>query len=369
MPNKRVSQQTYKRRRMVALAVIILLLIIIICLISSACSNKNSNTVKGKSTVSTTPASSATQPFSSVSTATSSASQKTSSTVTTTAISGTLPDDGSNVQSIELSFNSVTLSIGESQMPIVTMGPDTAEDKSEKWSSSDASIASVDDVGNITGVKAGTCYITVASVNNPRVYAEVKVTVTDSASTSSNTSLSNTAATNSGGVTTIQGIVIANKSYPLPQGYDPGLDATTKSQFDALSAAAAAEGLNIYLASGYRSYSTQERIYNNYVANYGQESADTFSARPGYSEHQTGLAIDLNSIDDSFADTPEYTWLVKHAHEYGFIIRYPADKVSITGYKYEPWHIRYLGVDTATAVYKSGKCLEEYLGINSQYAN
>ena len=125
--------------------------------------------------------------------------------------------------------------------------------------------------------------------------------------------------------------------------------------------------LSIYLSSGFRSYETQNRIYNNYVSNYGQSSADTFSARPGHSEHQTGLAIDVNSIDDSFADTPEAEWLASHAHEYGFIIRYPKGKESITGYKYEPWHIRYLGVEKATEVYNSGLTLEEFLGIDSEY--
>jgi LAS superfamily LD-carboxypeptidase LdcB len=102
---------------------------------------------------------------------------------------------------------------------------------------------------------------------------------------------------------------------------------------------------------------------------YGQSTADTFSARPGHSEHQTGLAIDVNSIDDSFAATPESAWLASNAHRYGFIIRYPKGKEHITGYKYESWHIRYLGVDTATAVYNSGLTLEEYLGIDSKYSN
>lgn len=180
------------------------------------------------------------------------------------------------------------------------------------------------------------------------------------------------AITSSGGssdqLTYIQGILIANKTYSLPSDYNPGLDPTTRAKFNELSAAAAKENLNIYLSSGFRSYDYQKRIYNNYSNIYGSETADTFSARPGHSEHQTGLAIDVNSIDDSFAGTPEAVWLSKHAHEYGFIIRYPADKVDITGYKYEPWHIRYLGVETATAVYNSGLCLEEYLGIDSKYS-
>ena len=113
--------------------------------------------------------------------------------------------------------------------------------------------------------------------------------------------------------------------------------------------------------------SDQERIYNNYVAIDGIVKADTYSARPGHSEHQTGLAIDVNSIDYTFLNTPECEWLAKNAHKFGFIIRYPKGKEAVTGYSYEPWHIRFLGVDTATAVYNSGLCLEEYLGITSAY--
>lgn len=170
------------------------------------------------------------------------------------------------------------------------------------------------------------------------------------------------------GITYVNGILIANKTYALPQDYAPGaLDAEVKSAFDVMQKAAAAEGLNLYISSGYRSYSTQDTIYNNYVRQDGREKADTYSARAGHSEHQTGLCFDLNTIDDSFANTPESAWLEKHAQEYGFIIRYPKGKEHLTGYQYEPWHLRYLGNELAQKVYDSGLCLEEYLGITSQY--
>ena len=145
------------------------------------------------------------------------------------------------------------------------------------------------------------------------------------------------------------------------------MDPTAQAAFDEMAADAAAQGLNLYISSAFRSYEYQDGLYNRYVAQDGQELADTYSARPGHSEHQTGLAFDLNTIDDSFANTAEGQWVAEHAHEYGFIVRYPADKVAITGYQYEPWHIRYLG-DEAAAVYESGLCLEEYLGITSEYA-
>lgn len=169
------------------------------------------------------------------------------------------------------------------------------------------------------------------------------------------------------GITYVNGILIANKTYSLPADYAPGVNEEAKAAFEQMKQAAATEGLNIYISSAFRSYEYQTKIYNNYVARDGQQQADTYSARPGHSEHQTGLAFDLNSIDDSFANTPESDWVAQHAHEYGFIIRYPADKESVTGFKYEPWHLRYLGVDTATKVYESGLCLEEYLDITSIY--
>lgn len=168
--------------------------------------------------------------------------------------------------------------------------------------------------------------------------------------------------------TFINGILIANKTYPLPADYNPGMDSDASNAFLKMQSDAKKEGLNLRLSSGFRSYKEQSEIYKSFVKNYGQTSADTFSARPGHSEHQTGLAIDLNSIDDSFAETPECTWVHENCYKYGFILRYPKGKEKITGYKYEPWHIRYLGVEMATEVYESNLCLEEFLDITSCYA-
>ena len=169
--------------------------------------------------------------------------------------------------------------------------------------------------------------------------------------------------TNTNGFTYVKGILIVNKKYSLPSNYAPGLLPETETAYNNLAAAARNEGYSIPLISGFRSYETQNTIYNNYISIYGQAATDTFSARPGHSEHQSGLAMDVGKIDDDYGNTPEGKWLALNAHRFGFIIRYPKGKEHITGYKYEPWHIRYLGVDTATKVYSSGLTLEEFLGI------
>lgn len=163
--------------------------------------------------------------------------------------------------------------------------------------------------------------------------------------------------------------LIANKTYSVPASYDPGdLTADCRAAFRELAAAAAGEGLNIYELSGYRSYQTQQNLYARYVAEDGQAAADTYSARPGHSEHQTGLALDVNSLSSSFAYTAEGIWLAENAWKYGFIIRYEKEKEDMTGYIYEPWHIRYVGRDLAAAVTENGLCLEEYFGITSIYS-
>jgi hypothetical protein len=168
--------------------------------------------------------------------------------------------------------------------------------------------------------------------------------------------------------TYIKGILIVNKTYALPSTFGSGLTTETSNSFAAMQAAAAAAGHNIYISSGFRSFASQTSIYNRYKANEGQAGADTHSARPGHSEHQSGLAFDLNTITQAFGSTPEGVWTAQNAHLYGFIVRYPQGKESITGYIWEPWHLRYVGVDVATELYTSGQTLEEYLGVTSVYS-
>jgi D-alanyl-D-alanine carboxypeptidase len=134
-------------------------------------------------------------------------------------------------------------------------------------------------------------------------------------------------------------------------------------------AAAKGQGINLMLASGYRSYSYQTTLYNGYVATQGQAVADAQSARPGYSEHQTGLAADVEplsrncEVEQCFATTPEGIWLAKNSYKFGFIIRYPQNGQNITGYEYEPWHIRYIGIPAATEMHNEGvTTLEQFFG-------
>lgn len=172
------------------------------------------------------------------------------------------------------------------------------------------------------------------------------------------------------GVTYIDGVLIVNKTYSLPEEYGSGLTTNTTNAFNSMQKDASKEGLNLYISSGYRSYYTQKTLYNNYVARDGVANADTYSARAGHSEHQTGLAFDLNTIDESFANTKEGKWVSNNCYKYGLILRYPKGKENITGYIYESWHLRYVGVELATKLYNNGNwiTLEEYYGIDSKYS-
>ena len=170
------------------------------------------------------------------------------------------------------------------------------------------------------------------------------------------------------GITYVNGILIANKTYDLPSTYNPGgILPEAQTAFNEMKAAAARDGLNLWICSGFRSYNYQRDLYNSYVNRDGKAKADTYSARPGHSEHQTGLAMDINMAGDAFNNTREAKWLAEHCAEYGFILRYPQGKQDITGYKYESWHVRYLGKPLAAEVTDSGLTLEEFLCIDSVY--
>lgn len=174
-------------------------------------------------------------------------------------------------------------------------------------------------------------------------------------------------------------LLICNKHYKLSNTYTGNLvtmsstysrrggaqlDSVAYEAFKSLSDAARSEGLNVVNQSAYRSYSNQESIYNSYLSSKGRAWTDKWSARPGHSEHQTGLALDVATYTtvalDDFKNTKEFTWMQNNAYKYGFILRYPDGQEYITGYGYEPWHYRYVGVDAAKIIHDENITFEEY---------
>ncbi len=136
-----------------------------------------------------------------------------------------------------------------------------------------------------------------------------------------------------------------------------------KVAFEKMASDAKNDGFNIIAVSTYRSYEYQDKLYSGYVKDKGFYYADMASARKGHSEHQTGLAVDVsnNTLDyDNFEDTKEFTWMINNSYKYGFILRYPKAKFHITGFKYEPWHYRYVGIATAKYIHDNNITLEEY---------
>ena len=166
-------------------------------------------------------------------------------------------------------------------------------------------------------------------------------------------------------------IIIANKKYPLSPSYNPGEDATAKAAFVRLRNDMINQGFNVgHAYSGFRSYDTQKTLYQNYANRDGYAAADRYSARAGYSEHQTGLAYDLTDRSGNLLEDKTATdWLNNNAYKYGFVVRYQPGKESVTGYMPEAWHIRYIGKE-AKEVYESGKSIEEYFGFDGgDYTN
>ncbi|HSX32408.1 MAG TPA: M15 family metallopeptidase [Candidatus Saccharimonadales bacterium] len=166
-------------------------------------------------------------------------------------------------------------------------------------------------------------------------------------------------------------LVFPNVPLRVPGNESMKLRSETATALEQLIASAKNAGFNLMLASGYRSYNYQVGLYGGYVKSLGQSEADKTSARPGHSEHQTGLALDVEpatkecELEQCFGTLPEGKWIAEHAYEYGFIVRYPADKIGVTGYEYEPWHLRYIGKDLAAELHaKKVTTLEEFFGVN-----
>jgi zinc D-Ala-D-Ala carboxypeptidase len=183
--------------------------------------------------------------------------------------------------------------------------------------------------------------------------------------------------------------VVVNKKRPLPNNYKPGdlvvpdvplrlgskaeqmqVRAETATALKEMFAGAKIAGHKLMLGSGFRSYTLQKSFYDGYVAKDGKAAADTYSARPGHSEHQTGWGLDIDRLDQKchlekcLGDLPEAKWLAQNAFKYGFILRYTTDKESVTGFQYEPWHFRYIGKELAAEMQKQNiTTLEEFFGL------
>ncbi len=172
-------------------------------------------------------------------------------------------------------------------------------------------------------------------------------------------------------------LVIVNKYHALSSNYIPNLTTMENSytsvagakmeveayeHFKEMVDAAKLEDIKLFNVSAYRSYATQDTLYTNYVKRDGVDGADRYSARPGHSEHQTGLASDINTASSKahFENTKEYSWLISNSYKYGFILRYPENKEYLTGYKFEPWHYRYVGVEVATYIHEHNITYDEY---------
>ena len=173
-------------------------------------------------------------------------------------------------------------------------------------------------------------------------------------------------------------LMLVNKYHYLPENYNPNDIVDVKNwycygenkikeevyqKFIEMFNAAKEQDKKLIISSGYRTYEDQKETYDNYVDRYGVKKADGLAARPGYSEHETGLTLDITTgkaTKDTFESTEEFTWLKENSYKYGFILRYPKGKEDITGYDYEPWHYRYVGVEVATKIHDLDITFDEY---------
>ena len=302
-----------------------------------------------------------------------------------------------------------------------TLSPEKAESqyKNILWSSTDQTIATVDQNGTVTGVSNGICTIVATSENNPDITFKYTITVSggsnkvtkattiyistseftttttttpptlpvatappntvapqDSVDTTtvpeSESEVVTTTTTAIAQPTYINGILLVNSEHPLPADYVPdssqvsgsyGLLSYVQQAFDTMSTDANAEGVSLYINRGYVSYLDQEAIFEDAFFKYSDQSyVIHYYDEAGYSDSQTGLSILLNSADNTFDDTAEAQWVANNCYKYGFIVRYPQGKEGSTNHQYRSYQIRYVGVDVATAIHQGSLSLEEYLG-------
>lgn len=221
-------------------------------------------------------------------------------------------------------------------------------------------------VGCVYGVSAFTSKESVAEVKQAQTQmAAPAVENKENARTSEKQEAKKHETRTENGLFYVDNTIIVNKKHGLPSTYNPGENKEASKSFNTMLDDMTKDGLSISRTySGFRSYSTQTQLYESYVAQDGKAKADTYSARPGFSEHQTGLAFDvLDAQGDLVRDQSTAEWIVQNCARYGFVLRYMKGKEAITGYQYEPWHVRYVG-EQAPDIAKSGLTLEEYFGVD-----
>lgn len=268
------------------------------------------------------------------------------------------------IEKITVNKSKTKISLNNWSYVIATYSPEDAVNTELVWSSSDESIAIVED-GMIKSLGVGNCTITVSTKSAPYVSATVAVEVV------SNSSDYRYKQGEYGYPDTIiegpyykDGILIVNKKYSIPSDFATGINKDALTALKEMQQAASKEGLSLPNISDFRSYTTQKNLYERYISESGLNYANTYSARPGHSEHSTGLAFDIGNINYAYGLTASGKWLSENCYKFGFIIRYQKGKEKITGYNYEPWHIRYVGKGNAEKIYNSGLSLEEYLNLN-----
>ena len=268
------------------------------------------------------------------------------------------------------SGNNINIRVGEKRDLNIKVNPSNSTYRDLKYKYDKKMISLNGDI--VTGKKAGKTtihvYSTIDDISKD-IDITIKKKVKEVVKEEKKEEIKETGLYEKDGITYVDGIMIVNKTYSLPKTYNPGgLTDEFMDAFYEMQSAASLDGISLFVASGFRDYDYQVDLYNAYVKKDGKEAADTYSARPGYSEHQTGLAADINAADSSFEDTPEAIWLDKNCYKYGFVIRFPKGKEAYTGYTYEPWHLRYVGKDIAKKIHDAGGIsLEEYYNFTSTY--
>lgn len=268
------------------------------------------------------------------------------------------------------SGNNINIRVGEKRDLNIKVNPSNSTYRDLKYKYDKKMVSLNGDI--VTGKKAGKTtihvYSTIDDISKD-IDITIKKKVKEVVKEEKKEEVKETGLYEKDGITYVDGIMIVNKTYSLPKTYNPGgLTDEFMDAFYEMQSAASLDGISLFVASGFRDYDYQVDLYNAYVKKDGKEAADTYSARPGYSEHQTGLAADINAADSSFEDTPEAIWLDKNCYKYGFVIRFPKGKEAYTGYTYEPWHLRYVGKDIAKKIHDAGGIsLEEYYNFTSTY--